>query len=63
MRRSWKTPEIRALAFETVLKPLWRRRKEFAPGAVGSPLGLQIREELRLVKKLRRLDQPGRIAF
>lgn len=40
MQRSWTTSEIRALAFQRVLKPLWLRRKEFAPGAVDSPLGL-----------------------
>lgn len=40
MQRSWTASEIRALAFKRVLKPLWLRRKEFAPGTVYSPLEL-----------------------
>lgn len=63
MRRTWKTLEIRALAFERVLKPLWRRRKELAPGAVDSPLGLlPIKPDL-VIKELLglKLDEPDEI--
>lgn len=63
MQRSWTTSEIRALAFKRVLKPLWLRRKEFAPGAVDSPLGLlPIKPDLVIKEILRlKLDEPDEI--
>ena len=47
MSRRWTDGEIRTLALQTALKPYWRKRKEFAPGALDSPLSLlPIRPEL-----------------
>src|SRR6266446_5518333 len=38
--RHWDGQEIRALALEKVLKPLWLRRGEFLPKGESSPLAL-----------------------
>jgi len=63
VQRRWTTSEIRALAFKRVLKPLWLRRKEFAPGAVDSPLGLlPIKPDLVLKEFLAlKLEEPYEI--
>lgn len=63
MQRRWTKSEIRALAFKGVLKPLWLRRKEFAPGAIDSPLGLlPIKPDLIIKEILRlKLEEPDEI--
>ena|SRR5688572_22018248 len=61
--RRWRRKEIRALALEKILKPLWHRRREFAPGAGPSPLGLlPIRPDRIITELLRlRLEEPEEI--
>ncbi len=63
MEHRWTRAEIRAVALKEALTPLWRRRREFAPGAVDSPLGLlPIKPELIIREILRlKLEEPEEI--
>jgi hypothetical protein len=61
--RRWRGPEIRQLALEKILKPLWLRRREFALGAGPSSLQLlPIRPALIITQLLRlQLEEPEEI--
>ncbi len=63
MMKRWHPDEIRAVALEKVLRPLWRRRREFARGAAISPIGLLPIMPDRIITELLglRLEQPEQI--
>src|SRR5438552_3002779 len=63
MVKHWTPDEIRAVALEKVLRPLWRRRREFARGAAISPIGLLPIMPDRIITELlgMRLERPEQI--
>jgi len=63
MMKHWPPDEIRAVALEKVLRPLWRRRREFARGAAISPIGLLPIMPDRIITELlgMRLERPEQI--
>jgi hypothetical protein len=63
MMKEWSPKEIRALAYEKILTPLWRRQREFALGAEPSPLELLPMPCERIITQLAnlKLDEPEEI--
>jgi len=62
--KHWRPSEIRAVALEKILKPLWQQRKELARGAAISPIGLLPIMPNRLITELLRMhvEEPEEIA-
>ena len=61
--KRWRRNEIRSVALEKILTPLWRHRREFGGGAALSPLALlPIRPDRIITELLRlRLEEPEEI--
>lgn len=61
--KRWTSKDIRTLAFEQILTPLWRRRREFAPGTGPVCLGLLPIRPDRIITELLnlKLEEPEEI--